>query len=53
MRRNRFQGFVGGSPAMRELYSMIEKVASVDCNVLIQGGKRHGKGIGCQGHPLP
>ncbi len=43
MRRNRFQGFVGGSPAMRELYSMIEKVASVDCNVLIQGESGTGK----------
>lgn len=42
-RRDRFQGFVGGSPAMRELYSMIEKVSSVDCNVLIQGESGTGK----------
>jgi two-component system response regulator AtoC len=42
-RRDSFQRFIGASPAMREVYSMIEKVAPVDCNVLIQGESGTGK----------
>ncbi len=42
-RRGSFQRFIGASPAMRELYSMIKKVALVDCNVLIEGESGTGK----------
>ncbi len=42
-RRGGFQRFIGASPAMREVYSMIEKVAPVDCNVLIEGESGTGK----------
>ncbi len=36
---------VGNSPAIQELFSMINKVANVDCNVLVQGGSGTGKAL--------
>ncbi|BEQ15351.1 sigma-54-dependent transcriptional regulator [Desulfoferula mesophila] len=42
-RQSSFQRFIGASPAMRELYSMIQKVALVECNVLIEGESGTGK----------
>lgn len=36
-------GFIGTSPAMQEIFSMIKKVAIVDCNVLLQGESGTGK----------
>ncbi|MCB2185144.1 MAG: sigma-54 dependent transcriptional regulator [Deltaproteobacteria bacterium] len=42
-RSGSFQRFIGGSPAMREVYSMIQKVALVDCNVLVEGESGTGK----------
>ncbi len=37
------QGLIGSSPAMQELFSMIRRVAAVDCNVLLQGESGTGK----------
>ncbi|MDA8139540.1 MAG: sigma-54 dependent transcriptional regulator [Desulfobacteraceae bacterium] len=37
------KGFIGASPAMQEIFSMIKKVAGVDCNVLLQGESGTGK----------
>lgn len=37
------KGFIGSSPQMRELFTMIKKVAVVDCNVLLQGESGTGK----------
>jgi len=37
------KGFIGTSPAMQEIFSMIKKVATVDCNVLLQGESGTGK----------
>ena len=37
------QGFIGVSPAMQEIFSMIKKVAVVDCNVLLEGESGTGK----------
>jgi two-component system response regulator AtoC len=37
------EGFVGTSAAMQEIFSMIKKVAPVNCNVLIQGESGTGK----------
>jgi len=37
------QGLIGNSPAMQELFSMIRRVAAVDCNVLLQGESGTGK----------
>lgn len=37
------EGFIGTSPAMREIFAMIKKVAVVDCNVLLQGESGTGK----------
>ena len=34
---------IGNSPAIQELFTMIRKVAPVDCNVLVQGGSGTGK----------
>lgn len=36
---------IGNSPAVQELFSLIRKVAPVDCNVLIQGGSGTGKAL--------
>jgi two-component system, NtrC family, response regulator AtoC len=36
-------GFIGSSGAMQEIFSMIKKVAIVDCNVLLQGESGTGK----------
>jgi len=36
-------GFIGTSAAMQEIFSMIKKVATVDCNVLLQGESGTGK----------
>jgi DNA-binding NtrC family response regulator len=37
------KGFIGTSPAMQEIFGMIKKVATVDCNVLLQGESGTGK----------
>lgn len=37
------KGFIGTSPAMQEIFSMIKKVAIVNCNVLLQGESGTGK----------
>lgn len=36
-------GIIGNSPALRKIFEQIEKVAPVDCNVLIQGETGTGK----------
>lgn len=36
---------VGNSPVVQELFTMLRKVAPVDCNVLIQGGSGTGKAL--------
>jgi DNA-binding NtrC family response regulator len=41
--QTRPSGMVGHSEAMREVYSLIGKVAPLDCNVLIQGESGTGK----------
>ncbi len=38
-----FQGFIGASPAMQEVFSVIRKVAATDANVLILGENGTGK----------
>ncbi len=37
------KGFIGTSAAMQEIFSMIKKIAIVDCNVLLQGASGTGK----------
>jgi DNA-binding NtrC family response regulator len=37
------KGFIGTSPAMQETFSMIKKVAVVNCNILLQGESGTGK----------
>jgi DNA-binding NtrC family response regulator len=37
------KGFVGTSPAMQEIFTMIKKVAIVNCNILLQGESGTGK----------
>ena len=37
------KGIIGTSPAMQEIFSMVKKVATVDCNVLLQGESGTGK----------
>ena len=37
------KGFIGTSRAMQEIFGMIKKVATVDCNVLLQGESGTGK----------
>jgi two-component system, NtrC family, response regulator AtoC len=37
------KGFIGTSPAMQEIFSMIKKVAVVNCNILLQGESGTGK----------
>jgi DNA-binding NtrC family response regulator len=41
--RTQFHGLVGGSPAMRELYAMLEVVGPADATVLIHGESGTGK----------
>lgn len=41
--RRRFREIVGESAAMREIFDTIDKVAKVDCNVIIQGESGTGK----------
>jgi two-component system response regulator AtoC len=36
-------GFIGNSGAMQEIFSMVRKVAAVNCNVLLQGESGTGK----------
>ncbi len=44
-RRHRFAGLVGVSPAMQEVYDLIEKVAAQEITVMIQGESGTGKEI--------
>ncbi|MGD2028768.1 MAG: sigma-54 dependent transcriptional regulator [Desulfobacterales bacterium] len=37
------KGFIGTSPAMQEIFTMIKKVAIVNCNILLQGESGTGK----------
>jgi two-component system response regulator AtoC len=39
----RFQGMIGNSPVMLNVFTTIKKVAAIDCNVLIQGNSGTGK----------
>ncbi|MBG0777043.1 MAG: sigma-54-dependent Fis family transcriptional regulator [Desulfovibrionaceae bacterium] len=41
----RLNRMVGASPAMQKLYSVIRKVAPVDCNVLLEGASGTGKAL--------
>jgi len=41
--QNILKGFIGASPAMQEIFAMIKKVATVNCNVLLQGESGTGK----------
>jgi len=34
---------IGSSPAIKDLFAMVHKVAPIDCNILIQGGSGTGK----------
>jgi len=36
-------GLIGNSPLMQDVFAMIQKIAAVDCNVLIQGESGTGK----------
>ena len=36
---------VGNSPAIKQLFSMIQKIAPVDCNILLQGASGTGKAL--------
>ena len=36
---------IGNSPVVQELFTLIRKVAPVDCNVLVQGGSGTGKAL--------
>lgn len=36
---------ISTSAAMRDIYALVEKVAPIDCNVLIQGESGTGKGL--------
>jgi DNA-binding NtrC family response regulator len=36
---------IGDSPAIKELFSMIRRVAEVDCNILLQGASGTGKAL--------
>ena len=42
---------VGESPAMKEVYHFLSRVAPTDATVLDGRRKRHGKGVGCAGNP--
>jgi len=41
--RSSFNGLIGTSKVMQEIFSLIQKVAVVDCNVLLQGDTGTGK----------
>jgi DNA-binding NtrC family response regulator len=36
---------IGNSPAIKELFSMIQRIAEVDCNILLQGASGTGKAL--------
>ena len=36
---------VGNSPAVKELFSMVQRIARVDCNILLQGASGTGKAL--------
>ncbi|MBC8317269.1 MAG: sigma-54-dependent Fis family transcriptional regulator [Desulfobulbaceae bacterium] len=46
--RNKFHGFVGSSPAMRDVYSLIENVGKVDTAVLVTGESGTGKELAAE-----
>lgn len=46
--RNRFHGYVGSSPAMQKVYSLIENIGKVDTAVLITGESGTGKELAAE-----
>lgn len=46
--RNRFHGYVGASPAMQEVYKLIENIGKVDTAVLITGESGTGKELAAE-----
>lgn len=46
--RNRFHGYVGSSPAMQEVYNLIENIGKVDTAVLITGESGTGKELAAE-----
>jgi two-component system, NtrC family, response regulator HydG len=46
--RNRFHGYVGSSPAMQEVYKLIENIGKVDTAVLITGESGTGKELAAE-----
>jgi DNA-binding NtrC family response regulator len=41
----RFEGLVGGSPAMRDLFARLERIAATDATVLVEGETGTGKDL--------
>ena len=46
--RNRFHGYVGASPAMQDIYKLIENIGKVDTAVLITGESGTGKELAAE-----
>jgi two-component system, NtrC family, response regulator HydG len=46
--RNRFHGYVGSSPAMQEVYKLIENIGKVDTAVLVTGESGTGKELAAE-----
>ena len=46
--RNRFHGYVGASPAMQQVYRLIEHVGKVDTSVLVTGESGTGKELAAE-----
>jgi two-component system, NtrC family, response regulator HydG len=46
--RNRFHGYVGSSPAMQEVYNLIENIGKVDTAVLVTGESGTGKELAAE-----
>jgi DNA-binding NtrC family response regulator len=46
--RSRFHGYIGSSPAMQEVYSLIENIGKVDTAVLVTGESGTGKELAAE-----